>query len=304
MKTTMAGQFCHPFLRWKNPIRTSHHALRQSIEIGQHHSGIETSMPEKLNIAILLSGSGSNAKAIMDQCQSGAINATVLVAGSDNKEAGGLARAHAMGVPTFVVDYPKILKKAGEDPQRFAPKDLNLEELLEKQSLFPKPFDESKVRTFFLKRAAAERELLDALSPYKPELIVLAGFMRTLSPYFIDHIQKPDELPGIMNIHPALLPAFPGLDGYGDTFRHGCKVAGCTVHFVDYGEDSGAIIGQTAFPIEAGDSLEDVKKKGLSEEWKLYPRCIQLYAEKKLAMKEERQRDGRIRRIVTWRKKG
>ncbi len=52
-----------------------------------------------------------------------------------------------------------------------------------------------------------------------------------------------------MNIHPALLPAFPGTDGYGDTFRYGCKVGGCTVHFIDYGEDSGPIIGQRAFPI-------------------------------------------------------
>lgn len=259
-------------------------------------------MPEKLKIAILLSGSGSNAQAIMDQCKSDAINAEVLVVGADNAEAGGLKRAQAINVPTFVVDYAKILKRAGENPQNFAPCDLNLEELLEKQSLFPKPSnetDENKVRTFFLKRVSAERELLKALSPYKPELIVLAGFMRTLSPYFIDRIQKPDDLPKIMNIHPALLPAFPGLDGYGDTFRHGCKVAGCTVHFVDYGEDSGAIVGQAAFPIEPGDSLEDVKKKGLAEEWRLYPKCIQLYADKRLRMTEEKQRDGKIRRIVT-----
>lgn len=255
-------------------------------------------MSEKLKIVILLSGSGSNAQAIMDQCKKGTVNAEVLAVGSDKPDAGGLARARAMGVPAFFVHYADILKKAQENPQSYAPDDLNLEEILEKQSFFPKPFDENTVRTFFLKRASAEKELLSALSSYTFDLLVLAGFMRTLSPYFIDKIQKPGELPKIMNIHPALLPAFPGTDGYGDTFRHGCKLAGCTVHFVDYGEDSGAIIGQSAFPIEPNDQLEDVKKKGLSCEWKLYPQCIQLYAEKKLAIKEEKQRDGRIRRIV------
>ena len=85
-----------------------------------------------------------------------------------------------------------------------------------------------------------------------------------------------------MNIHPALLPSFPGVDGYGDTFAYGCKVAGCTVHFIDYGEDTGPIIGQTAFPIEPYDTVEDVKKKGLALEWELYPRCIKLFAENRL----------------------
>jgi phosphoribosylglycinamide formyltransferase-1 len=85
-----------------------------------------------------------------------------------------------------------------------------------------------------------------------------------------------------MNIHPALLPAFPGTDGYGDTFRYGCKVAGCTVHFVDYGEDTGPIIGQRSFSIDADDSLEQVRRKGLAIEWALYPHCVQLFAEGRL----------------------
>ncbi|MFO7989326.1 MAG: formyltransferase family protein, partial [Desulfotignum sp.] len=81
----------------------------------------------------------------------------------------------------------------------------------------------------------------------------------------------------IMNIHPALLPAFPGTDGYGDTFRYGCKIGGCTVHFIDYGEDTGPIIGQKAFEIEDTDTLEDVKRKGLEKEWELYPECIKKF---------------------------
>jgi phosphoribosylglycinamide formyltransferase-1 len=114
------------------------------------------------------------------------------------------------------------------------------------------------------------------------DLLVLAGFMRTLTPYFIDRVNLDRSNPRIMNIHPALLPAFPGTDGYGDTFRYGCKVAGCTVHFIDYGEDTGPIIGQRAFAIAPDDCLERIRKKGLKQEWQLYPECIQLFAEGRL----------------------
>ena len=93
----------------------------------------------------------------------------------------------------------------------------------------------------------------------------------------------PDEFYGrVMNIHPALLPAFPGVDGYGDTFRYGCKVGGCTVHFIDYGEDTGPIIGQRAFPISDDDTIDSIRKKGLELEWELYPKCIQMFAEGRL----------------------
>jgi phosphoribosylglycinamide formyltransferase-1 len=85
-----------------------------------------------------------------------------------------------------------------------------------------------------------------------------------------------------MNIHPALLPAFPGVDGYGDTFRYGCKVGGCTVHFIDYGEDTGPIIGQRAFPITPDDTIDSIRKKGLKLEWELYPECIGMFAEGRL----------------------
>jgi phosphoribosylglycinamide formyltransferase-1 len=111
------------------------------------------------------------------------------------------------------------------------------------------------------------------------DLLVLAGFMRVLTPYFIDRINTVSGKHRIMNIHPALLPSFPGTDGYGDTFRYGCKIGGCTVHFIDYGEDTGPIIGQKAFEIEDTDTLDDVKRKGLEKEWGLYPLCIQKFAD-------------------------
>ena len=104
-----------------------------------------------------------------------------------------------------------------------------------------------------------------------------------------------------MNIHPAILPAFPGVDGYGDTFRYGCKVGGCTVHFIDYGEDSGPIIGQRSFAIEPADTLETIKEKGLKQEWKLYPECIQLFAEGRLQVVSSPVRSSsgaRTKRIV------
>ncbi|MCF6248792.1 MAG: phosphoribosylglycinamide formyltransferase, partial [Desulfobacula sp.] len=124
-----------------------------------------------------------------------------------------------------------------------------------------------------------EKQLLDHIRSYDMDLLVLAGFMRVLTPYFIDRINGESGNHRIMNIHPALLPSFPGTDGYGDTFRYGCKVGGCTVHFIDYGEDTGPIIGQKAFDIADDDTLDDIKKKGLEKEWELYPQCIQKFAE-------------------------
>ena len=144
-------------------------------------------------------------------------------------------------------------------------------------------------------RAAAEAKLLEAMRSYPFDLLVLAGFMRNLTPYFIDRVNSVPGKPRIMNIHPALLPAFAGLDGYGDNFRYGCKVGGCTVHFIDYGEDTGPIIGQRAFQILPQDTIETIRKKGLKLEWELYPECIQLFAEGRLKTVKTSQtlRDGR-----------
>ena len=140
---------------------------------------------------------------------------------------------------------------------------------------------------FMLTRAAAESLLLESMAEYPFDLLILAGFMRKLTPYIIDRINKDSADPRIMNIHPALLPAFPGTDGYGDTYRYGCKVGGCTVHFVDYGEDTGPIIGQRSFVIEPGDTIDTIRAKGLKLEWELYPACIQLFAQKRLDVVEE-----------------
>lgn len=159
------------------------------------------------------------------------------------------------------------------------PRDFDLGEIQAKQRLVDPEKAPDKAAFFLKSRAIAERALLDQILAYDMDLLVLAGFMRVLTPYFIDRINTEPGTHRIMNIHPALLPSFPGTDGYGDTFRYGCKVGGCTVHFIDYGEDTGPIIGQKAFEILDGDTLDDVKKKGLAKEWELYPACIQKYAD-------------------------
>ncbi len=240
-------------------------------------------MKPKLRVGALISGGGTNLQAIIDRCERGEIDADVVFVGSDIPGARGLERARKHGIPHFTVDYAEIVRAFRSDPEGFLPPpDFDLAQVLSRQHLFPASADPERMRRFFTIRAAAEAALLERMSLHGFDLIVLAGFMRTLTPYFIDRLDLDPEKPRIMNIHPAILPAFPGVDGYGDTFRYGCKVGGCTVHFIDYGEDSGPIIGQRAFPIEPGDTLEAVKEKGLRKEWELYPECIQLYAENRL----------------------
>jgi phosphoribosylglycinamide formyltransferase-1 len=162
------------------------------------------------------------------------------------------------------------------------PADFDYGDILARQTLVQDWNDDDKIRSFLMSRAIAEAQLLAEMARHSYDLLILAGFMRTLTPYFIDRVNLDRGNPRIMNIHPALLPAFPGTDGYGDTFRYGCKVAGCTVHFIDYGEDTGPIIGQRAFAIAPDDSLELIREKGLKLEWQLYPECIQLFAEGRL----------------------
>jgi len=240
-------------------------------------------MREKIKIGALISGGGSNLKAIMDACESGSIHGRVVFVGSDNPAASGLGRARQLGIPCFTVDYDAIARKVKADPAKARyPQGLDVDHVLSTMMTTDQHQNSDSLRAFLQTRIPAETRILEHLALYSFDLLVLAGFMRTLTPYFIDKINDPPENPRIMNIHPALLPAFPGVDGYGDTFRYGCKVGGCTVHFVDYGEDTGPIIGQAFFEIAETDDLDAIRKKGLAEEWRLYPKCIQYAAEGRL----------------------
>ena len=240
-------------------------------------------MKKNIRIGVLISGGGTNLQAIMDACESGEIRGSIVFIGSDNPNAAGLKRGEIKNIPTFVVDYPSIIETFKKNPEQvIPPDDFDLHDIVTKQTFLPADADVKTVKGFFITRAVAEAALLDKMRNYPFDLLVLAGFMRNLTPYFIDRVSTVPGQPKIMNIHPALLPAFPGSDGYGDTFRYGSKVGGCTVHFVDYGEDTGPIIGQKAYSISEDDTLESVKQKGLKLEWSLYPECVKLFAEGRL----------------------
>ena len=240
-------------------------------------------MKKKVRIGALISGGGTNLQAIIDACESNRIDGKMVFVGSDNPEARGLERSRRHGIPDFVVDYGAIIRNFRQHPKSDSlPDDFIMDEAVSMQSLFGPDASRGAVEFFLSTRAIAEAELLKSMAVYPFDLLVLAGFMRNFSPYFINRVNFQGQLPRIMNIHPALLPSFPGTDGYGDTFRYGCKIGGCTVHFIDYGEDSGPIVGQRAFPIEPEDTLDKIREKGLQEEWKLYPECIQLFAENRL----------------------
>jgi len=131
----------------------------------------------------------------------------------------------------------------------------------------------------FSSREAYDEALIDALREYGVELVALAGFMRIITPVLIDAFPN-----AIMNIHPALLPSFPGLHAQRQALRHGVKIAGCTVHFVDRGTDTGPIICQAAVPVMEGDTEDALSARILVEEHLCYPMAVRLFAEGRLTV--------------------
>jgi len=115
----------------------------------------------------------------------------------------------------------------------------------------------------------AELRYIDAIRAAAPDLVVLAGFMRVIKPAFLDAFAGK-----IINLHPSLLPSFPGLDGIGQAWRRGVKVTGCTVHYVTTEVDGGPIIDQAVVRIEEGDSLETLAEKVHAAEHALLPAVI------------------------------
>jgi len=133
------------------------------------------------------------------------------------------------------------------------------------------------LREDFASKQDFENKIIEHLENEKIDLIVLAGFMRLLSPEFVSRYKNK-----ILNIHPALLPSFKGTAGIKDAFDYGVKVTGVTVHFVDETMDHGPIILQAAVKIEEGDTLTSLEAKVHKIEHKLYPEAIRLFAEGKL----------------------
>ena len=132
-------------------------------------------------------------------------------------------------------------------------------------------------------REAYDRELLDVLRRHDVELVLLAGYMKIVTRVLVEAFGN-----RMMNIHPSLLPSFPGLDVQKKAIEWGCKLAGCTVHFVTEGVDEGPIILQAAVPILDEDTPDTLAARILQQEHKIYPRAVQLFAEGRLRVEGRR----------------
>ncbi len=137
----------------------------------------------------------------------------------------------------------------------------------------------------FETREDFEQKLIDVLNSYSIELAVMAGFMRILTPLFVNTFHH-----RIMNIHPALLPSFQGIHAQERAFEYGVKFSGCTVHFADDGVDTGPIIIQSVVPVLDDDTADTLKQRILKEEHRIFPQAIQLYAEGKLEIVDRKVR--------------
>ncbi len=135
----------------------------------------------------------------------------------------------------------------------------------------------------FKNREDYDKKIVEYLKKKDVDLVVLAGYMRILGSYFIKMYKN-----RIMNIHPALLPSFPGLHAQRQAVEYGVKVSGCTVHFVDEGVDSGPIILQKAVEVKDDDTEELLAERILKEEHQIYPQAIQLFSQGRLIIKSRK----------------
>jgi len=188
------------------------------------------------NIVILISGGGSNMAAIVQTAQrdhwAQRYGAQVSAVISNRADAKGLAFAQSQGITTQVIDH-----------KAFA------------HELQP--------------RDAFDTALMAAIDPHQPCLVVLAGFMRILTPGFVDHYQG-----RLLNIHPSLLPAFPGLHTHERAIQAGCKFAGATVHRVTADLDHGPILAQAVVPVLPEDTPDALAARVLTQEHQIYPKVI------------------------------
>ena len=206
--------------------------------------GEETLQNSKVKIAIMASGTGTNARnLILNARELPHVEITCLI--SDRKDSGALTIAQEYGVPAHVVAVEKM------------------ENLVETKSVH-------------------EKKICELLFKYEVEWIFLAGYMRILGSTLLE--AYPHK---IINIHPSLLPAFPGKDAYKDAFDYGVKVSGVTTHFVDSGIDTGKIIMQDCFSRKPNDNLDEFKNRGLELEHRLYAQTLKLLNDGNLEVKND-----------------
>lgn len=125
-----------------------------------------------------------------------------------------------------------------------------------------------------LEREVYDRQLVDVLNEHKVDLVCLAGYMRLISPYFVAAFPQ-----RILNVHPSLLPSFPGLESQRQALEYGVKVAGCTVHFVDENLDAGPIVLQAAVPVQDSDTEATLSARILKEEHRIYSEAVRIVLE-------------------------
>lgn len=186
-----------------------------------------------LKIAILASGSGTNAQAMLDKAAAGVLDVDIRLIVSNRPGAGVLERARKAGVPCAVLDH-----------------------------------------TAYPDRKAHEAAVVETLKGCGADYIVLAGYMRLLTPMFLEPFAG-----RVLNIHPALLPSFPGTHGGADALAYGVKLTGCSVHFVEEEMDAGPLIIQAAVPVNAGEPLDALMPRIHQMEHRIYPQALQWLAE-------------------------
>ena len=191
-----------------------------------------------LNIAILASGSGSNAQAIIDKAAAGVLDVNVCCIICNRPGAGVIERAAKAGIACVVLDH-----KAYPD------------------------------------RESYDRAVVQHLQKYDARLVVLAGYMRLLSPVFLDAFSG-----RVINIHPALLPSFPGVHGGADALEYGVRISGCSVHFVEEKMDGGPVIIQAAVPVNPGEDVDDLMQRIHAMEHRIYPQAIQWLAQNRISV--------------------
>ncbi len=145
-----------------------------------------------------------------------------------------------------------------------------------------------------LQREEHDRLVVAALEEQGVELVCLAGYMRLLSPYFIQKFPQ-----RILNIHPSLLPAFPGLEAQRQALEYGVKVTGCTVHFVDENLDAGPIVAQAVVPVVDGDTVETLSARILAEEHRIYTQAVRLVLSGNYRIEGRRVIAGAVARVAT-----
>jgi phosphoribosylglycinamide formyltransferase-1 len=194
-----------------------------------------------VNLGVLVSGSGSNLQAIIDNIEAGRVDARIKVVISNVPEVYALERAKKHGIPSLIIPHKG------------------------------------------LKREEYDQKLVEALKARDVELVVLAGFMRIITPVLLRAFPM-----RVINIHPALLPAFPGTHVWQTQIDYGVKFAGCTVHFVDEGTDTGPIIIQAVVPVYDDDTADTLNARILKQEHKINSQAIQMYAEGRLVIQGHR----------------